>query len=278
MKRIKVLILVLVLFLSVKTGVFAEDVILNEFLVDPDSNQWVELYNKGTSSVDISGWFIDDNGGTQKFTIPENTIIGSSEFKVFESSFFNLNRATSDVASLLNGSILIDSYSYDTGPGVNRSFGRQIDGTGDWVIFDNPTKGVSNNLSTPIPIPSPSPISTPTSTSTPSPTHSPSPTKSPTPKSPTPTKSPTPAKSTPTPSKSSSQTSDSKILAIATVAISEIPSSKPLSSQSPSPATTAVLGSSSANNLPKILMGIGSVFLLACGILTFRKLKTKNEE
>ena len=156
--------------------VFAGDVVINEFLVDPDVSQWVELYNKGTAPIDISGWFIDDSGGTQKYTIEQNTIIGQGEFKVFESGLFNLNRTTPDTIRLLNGSTIEDSYSYDTGPGPNNTYGRQTDGIGSFVVFTSPTKESSNNTS------SPAPTATPTSTPTPSPTSTPTPAPTSTPK------------------------------------------------------------------------------------------------
>ena len=53
----------LFLLILLPQKVLAADVVINEFLVDPDSSQWVELYNKGASPIDIGSWFIDDNGG-----------------------------------------------------------------------------------------------------------------------------------------------------------------------------------------------------------------------
>lgn len=133
---------------------------MNEFFVDA-SIQWVELYNKGQTAIDISGWLIDDNGGTQKFTIPSNTLINASEFKVFDSGLFNFNKTTPDEARLINGSIAEDSYSYSTGPGTNKSYGRSVDGSGSWVVFEISTKGSTNNTSTSTSIPTPTPTSTP---------------------------------------------------------------------------------------------------------------------
>lgn len=270
------------LFFFLPQTAFAGEVVINEFLVDPDSEQWVELYNKGSGSVDIGGWFIDDSGGTQKFTIPTGTTIGPLEFKVFESGFFNLNRTSADTAQLLNGTTLEDSYSYNSGPGVNSTYGRQTDGGSDWVVFNSPTKGSSNNTSQPAP----------TSTPTPSPTFTPTPTTKP-----TLTQKPT---STPKPTPTTKPASS----AVQSQGTSSNPSTKPVSlgfsSPVKSPATSkSTLGekitatpsstkvptptkkpevktlASSQNNLPKVLIALGIIFLAACGILAFRLYKKK---
>ncbi len=167
--------------------VFAADIVINEFLVDPSSQQWVELYNIGSSPLDIGGWFIDDSGGSEKFVIPSGTIISPHEFKVFESSYFNLNTSTSDVLQLLNGTTVIDSYAYEISPGVNATFGRNTDGLGGWVIFNSPSKGSSNNSSIPAPTVTPT-IIPPTLTTLPTPTIKPS--STPKPASPTPSSKP----------------------------------------------------------------------------------------
>jgi hypothetical protein len=163
---------------------FASDVVINEFLTDPESSQWVELYNKGSKSIDIGGWYIDDNGGSQKFTIPANTVIDPLEFKVFESSNFNLNRTSPDTVKLLHNTEVIDSYSYNSGPGSNNTFGRINDGE-EWGLFTNSSKGLSNATSSPVPSSTPMPtvpskpsptIQPPTPTSKPTVTTKPSPT------------------------------------------------------------------------------------------------------
>jgi len=266
----------LFLLILLPQKVLAADVVINEFLVDPDSSQWVELYNKGASPIDIGSWFIDDNGGSQKFTIPSGTLINPSEYKIFESGFFNLNRATSDTVQLLNGVSLEDSYSYTTGPGPNKSYGRDADGVGEWAIFNSPTKGSTNNSSAPMPVPT----STPSQTPTPSPT--PKPTKPP------PTKSPTKAPATPTPTQkvSSIIPSGRQILSAATNSKIEIPTSilgqstKSAVSTQSSEATDSnrevkILGISQ-NNIFRILIAIGiAIFVFSCAILLFQHFKNK---
>ena len=268
----------LFLFIFLPQKVLAGDVVINEFLVDPDSSQWVELYNKGTTPIDIGSWFIDDNGGSQKFTIPSGTLINPSEYKIFESGFFNLTRTTADTVQLLNGTSLEDSYSYTTGPGSNKSYGRDIDGVGEWAIFNNPTKGSTNNLS--------APMSVPTSTSAPTPTPLPSPTSIPTSKPPS-TKSSAKTVVSPTSTQKIPLSSPSQGKILSTTASTKVNIPTSVLGQSTKSATaTPSAGAtnsnkevkileSNQNNIFKILIGVGSIFILACGILLFRYFKNK---
>jgi len=280
------LIIVLSFFPSIAHA--ESNVVINEFLVNPDSDQWVELYNKGSDSINIGGWFIDDDGGTQKFTIPADTIIAPGEFKVFSSGLFNLNTVTADTIKLLNGTTPtpIDEYNYNTGPDSNNSYGRKTDGIGEWVIFNTPTKGSTNNTAiplptnTPTPTPSPIPTEAPTPTKTPTPTRTPTPT--PTPKTPTPTHSPTPTKTpTPKPTSTPSPTpkpslAPSKIIGILgpTSILGTSTNSATVKSSPPKTKPKTPAQSSADTNAPFLIVSItGSILLIACGILIFLKIK-----
>lgn len=287
-KKIKTAILFLFLFFLFPSIVRADNaVVINEFLVEPDADQWVELYNKGSEPVNIGGWFIDDDGGTRKFTIPADTIIAPAEFKIFSSSYFNLNTVTADTVKLLNNSTLIDEYKYDRGPGANNSYGRNTDGTGDWVIFNTPTKGSTNNTATPLPSYTPTPTEEPTPTKTPTPTHTPTPTKTPTPtpspKTPTPTKAPTPKPTSipsPTPKLSSvspkitGKPRPTTILGISTNSakvVFDTTTVKP-SVQKTKPKT--LIQSSSDTKFPFFTVFISiAIILISCAILIFLKIR-----
>lgn len=65
------------------TGNANEEVVITEIMYNPpesgaDSLEFVEMYNKGTAAVDVSGWYT--NGVT--FTFPENTMMGAGEYIV----------------------------------------------------------------------------------------------------------------------------------------------------------------------------------------------------
>ncbi len=188
-------------------------VVINEFQIEPSgASQWVELYNTGPESQDISGWFVDDNGGTEKFTIPQGSMLEFGNCISFSSGNFNWNTASSDSARLINGTTTVDEYSFSSSPGNGVSFGRNPDGTGGFTTYASPTQNTLNiNGVSCIAPPTPTPTSTPTSI--PTPTQTPTPTKTPTPANtatpaPTPTitlSSQTPSK-TPTPTKKSTST------------------------------------------------------------------------
>ncbi len=192
-------LLILILFFIFPKPAFASDVVINEFQIEPSSSQWVELYNSGSESHDISGWFVDDDGGSEKFTIPQGTIIAPNSYVTFDSGKFNWNTSTGDSARLLQGDVVIDEYNFLSNPGDQFSFGRFPNGQA-WAVC-SPTKGITNTgcvypTSTPTPTPTPLPP-TPTATLTPQPTSTPKSIPTPTQtivptRTPTPTKTPTP--------------------------------------------------------------------------------------
>jgi hypothetical protein len=61
-------------------------IVINELEVNPSQsgNNWVELYNTGNSSADISGWYvtISDQGWVGKISIPAGSIITAGGFYV----------------------------------------------------------------------------------------------------------------------------------------------------------------------------------------------------
>ena len=296
MKQIQlwIVFLAIIFFFLIPSSTFAADVVINEFLPNPsgptsENAEWIELYNTASSTIDLSNWQIDDilDSGTLPYTIPSGTTINQNSFLVFEKSITKIGlNNTGDTVRLINSSgSEIDLYSYSSTT-EDVSYGRSTDGGSTWISFSSPTKNTTNG--------SPMPTSTPTPSPAPSATNTPTPTKTPMPtpiRTPTPTKTPTPIKTpTPTPVKTPTPT--------------PTPTSKPksnLPSPTPTPrnqssAPTSVLGEKTKintptptisskpqefaqNNLAKILIGLGVVFIGACGILAFRAYRNnfKNE-
>lgn len=156
----------MILFLLAICGqVYAESkVFINEFAIEP--NQSVELINNSSETIDISGWRIDDNGGTSFFTVPTDNILYPNTCLVFTSDF-NLNKSTSDTVRLFdNLNVLVDSYSYNLSPGTGVSFLRLPDGANDWTT-DISSLGKWNQTGENcilIPTTAPTPTSSPTPT------------------------------------------------------------------------------------------------------------------
>jgi len=64
--------------------VINKDIIVNEYYsqdLESDPLDWIEIFNKGGDSIDISGWFIKD-GSSKYFRIPENTQLGGEQYLV----------------------------------------------------------------------------------------------------------------------------------------------------------------------------------------------------
>jgi hypothetical protein len=68
----------------------AGKILLNEIAADNQASvqngagfpDWLELYNSGTNSADISNWSLSDSGNARAFTFPANTIISSNSYLV----------------------------------------------------------------------------------------------------------------------------------------------------------------------------------------------------
>ena len=181
-KNIAILIISLTLFITnVKPVLSDSNILINEFVIEP--TQSVEILNKGETSVDISNWYIDDNGGSTYYTIAENTIIYPNSCIIFSSNFY-LNKSSSDTIYLFDNTnnplsmdaVIIDSYSYQLSPGEGNSYMRIPDGENTWETgSETLSKFNTTNIScvilptnTPTPIPTPDILAiTPTLTPTP---------------------------------------------------------------------------------------------------------------
>lgn len=257
------------------------DVVLNEFQVEPSGSlQWVEIYNKGDSSVDLSGWIIGDSADHNVSLLG---IIGSHECTSFTSGSFHFNTASNDGVRLKKGDVLIDSYDYDKSPGSGVSFGRSPDGQGGWITFSAPTKDSLNSGGGVCMAPTPTVTSTPTPT--PSPTEVVTPTRTPTPtKVPTPTKTPTPTKSpSPTPTQASKEVLSIKNDKTSPIDEDEYPTSilQPTKQEqkiAPKSVKTEVLAAkenkaTSFSVISVILCVGGLILIITCGILGYRNYK-----
>lgn len=183
---LRLLLLIVVFFWA--NPVFAvQSIVINE--IQTSSPQSVELYNNGTESMDISGWYIDDSGGSSYYQVPEFTVIQPRGCVSFTSNF-GFNTATADAVRLFTAvaapgatnAFLIDSFSYDKISDTSKNYQRIPDGSSIWVAAEPSLDAL--NLSgvtcrSPSPTPTPSPTRTPTPTRVPtfSPTPSPTATK-----------------------------------------------------------------------------------------------------
>ncbi|MBI5127436.1 lamin tail domain-containing protein [Candidatus Roizmanbacteria bacterium] len=126
-------IIISLIFVILSGRAFAQSkILINEFLIDSQPQQ-AEIFNSGIETVDISGWIVDDSGGTTFYTIPQSSILNPNSCLVF-SGDFNLNKTTPDTIKLINSTQqLIDSFTYKASSGSGISYQRLPDGENNWT-------------------------------------------------------------------------------------------------------------------------------------------------
>lgn len=67
---------------------YSSQVYINEFIPDPEgtdqNNEWIELYNSDSETIDLSVWQIDDaQNGSASFKIPEGILIEPGQYLIF---------------------------------------------------------------------------------------------------------------------------------------------------------------------------------------------------
>lgn len=156
-------------FHTVKAAVLLEDIVINEVMASntktaTDNNaqydDWIELYNKSTATVNIGGYFLsDDATNLNKWKIPTGTTMPPNSYLiVWADEDSSQNTATSLHAnfklSALGEAIylsktdltLIDNVTF----GAQRAdfgYARRPNGTGNFVI-QTPTFNANNNTGT----------------------------------------------------------------------------------------------------------------------------------
>ena len=125
-----------------------EDIFINELYAAGDD--WIELYNAGETTKDISGYFIYDDA-TNKYQLPANTSIPAKAFLILTcddtgTGLHTNFRLTSDGESVYletEDGKLIDKVDF---PPLNdgQSYGRYPDGSDNLVISGNTSQGSAN--------------------------------------------------------------------------------------------------------------------------------------
>jgi hypothetical protein len=127
------------------------DVVINEFLAhtDPPLEDSIELYNHSSGAKDLSGAWLSDDITTNKYRIPDGTMLPPYGFLVFTQSTlgFNLNKLGEQIALVnSNRTRVIDAIQF--GPQENGvSMGRVPDGGRNFYRLANRTLGTNNGPS-----------------------------------------------------------------------------------------------------------------------------------
>jgi hypothetical protein len=130
------------------TGPTDAEVVINELVHDPIAGQedWIELYNRGDTAVDVSGWLISDGGNF--FAIAQGTILEPDAYLLYtrnEPGSFTWGFGDDEVAVLYDAEgQQVDMCDWALGEATEPdSFGRLPNGSGPFVEL-TPTKGAAN--------------------------------------------------------------------------------------------------------------------------------------
>lgn len=136
------------------------EIVINELMVNPSGDEsigeWVELYNKGGSSIDLDGWYLYDAIDSHALEITSANVTGGSTtisagghlvVNRNGDADFSLNNG-SDTVRLFNGAIgsgsLIDSIAYLSNTIEDMTWAKIPNGMGVWLINRTPTPGGPN--------------------------------------------------------------------------------------------------------------------------------------
>lgn len=128
-------------------------------LVDEDStnSDWIELYNAGTTTVDLQGWNLTDRFyESSRWTFPQYQLAPGAYLVVFLSGknrvvgslHTSYKLADGEHLYLFNSNGGLEDIFQDAHPQANHSWGCTTDGSSTHGYFDIPTPGSSNNTST----------------------------------------------------------------------------------------------------------------------------------
>ena len=107
----------------------ADDIRINEVVTTGSVDDSIELFNKGTATVDISGWILKDNNSSSKFTVAAGTTLAPGAVRAFDvDAAFGLGSSDKARLYLPDGSTLVDSFSWTSHSAP--SWSRCPDGTG----------------------------------------------------------------------------------------------------------------------------------------------------
>jgi hypothetical protein len=86
-------------------GSHLESIVINEISFNnsalPDPGDWVEIYNKGTQDIDLSGWKLTDSDTTHVYIFPSNSWIKANDFLVVSNNISGMKVVFGDVNNLI---------------------------------------------------------------------------------------------------------------------------------------------------------------------------------
>jgi len=166
----KKFLLSFIITLAFTSLLFSQTIKINEFMASNsitiadeygEYNDWIELYNYGTDTVNIAGYYITDTvGNNTKHQIPAGyalTKIPPGGFLVLWADNDTLQDGANHLSFKLgaggeqiglfapDGATVIDTITFGQQV-TDISYGRYPNGANTWLYFNFPTPGASNSL------------------------------------------------------------------------------------------------------------------------------------
>ena len=121
---------------------------INELLANTDEPEldFIELYNHSNAAVDVSGYVLTDDPLTNKFTLPQNTMIAAGGFVSFKETELNFSLSADGETIYLQNAArtrVIDAVRFG-GQEQGVSVGRYPDGGAEFYRLSGTTPGAGN--------------------------------------------------------------------------------------------------------------------------------------
>ncbi len=156
-------LVVTLLLLSAAPTLLAQNIFINEWMaknsatIDDEAGEyddWIELYNAGSTAVDLNGFYLtDDISNSTKFQITTTAIIPPMGHLLFWADNdldqgdlhlnFKLSASGETIALFSPSEELVDSVTFGA-QNDDLSNGRYPDGSNSFFLFDDPTPGSTN--------------------------------------------------------------------------------------------------------------------------------------
>ncbi|MFC9285927.1 lamin tail domain-containing protein [Streptomyces sp. NPDC057052] len=125
----------------------ADDVRINEVVTTGAVDDSIELFNKGTVTIDVSGWILKDTDTDHTYKIASGTTLAPGGYRAFDvSGKFGLGSDDQARLYLADGKTLVDGYSWSKHS--DPSWSRCPDGSGDFQQTATVTLAGPNNCGT----------------------------------------------------------------------------------------------------------------------------------
>lgn len=123
--------------------------VINEVAAAGDPDDWVELYNGGTDSIDLGGWTLTDSDPLHTHVFAGGQTIGAGGYKLLlrkEAGAFTFGLGAMDSVVLYDDSgALVDRIDWADGASpAGTTYGRIPNGTGDFQTLVGPSPAAEN--------------------------------------------------------------------------------------------------------------------------------------